>query len=137
MNLVSLESLLIHLLDNTQISMFSKVDIMYLLLYWVTYAINMRTLSPEEPFLASDIFGGVVFTFLLVLLLFLFGSLDRPPLSCLSFFTSGGAAVVVDTTRVSPMSGRGGALSWAVRSDDLRLYPVRIDVVGLGLLDDL
>ena len=27
----------IHLLDNAQISIFSKVDIMYLLLYWVTY----------------------------------------------------------------------------------------------------
>ena len=38
MNLVSLESLLIHPLDNAQISIFSKVDIMYLLLYWVTYS---------------------------------------------------------------------------------------------------
>ena len=37
MNLVSLESLLIHLLDNAQISIFSKVDIIYLLLYWVTF----------------------------------------------------------------------------------------------------
>ena len=38
MNLVSLESLLIYLLDdNAQISIFSKVDIMYVL-YWVTYS---------------------------------------------------------------------------------------------------
>ena len=37
MNLVSLESLLIHLLDNAQISIFSKVDKMYILLCWVTY----------------------------------------------------------------------------------------------------
>ena len=33
-----MESLLIHLLDNAQISIFSKVDIMSLLLYWVTYS---------------------------------------------------------------------------------------------------
>ena len=37
MNLVLLESLLNLLLDNVKISIFSKVDKMYLLLYWVTY----------------------------------------------------------------------------------------------------
>ena len=33
--------MLIHLLDNAQISIFSKVDIMYLLLYWVTYTLTL------------------------------------------------------------------------------------------------
>ena len=48
MNLVSLESLLIHLFDNAQISIFSKVDIMSLLLYWVTY--TMKCLAAQSPF---------------------------------------------------------------------------------------
>ena len=38
MNLVSLESLLNLLLANAKISNFSKVDMMYLLLHWVTFA---------------------------------------------------------------------------------------------------
>ena len=37
MNVVSWESLLNPLLDNAKISIFSEVDKMYLLLYWVTY----------------------------------------------------------------------------------------------------
>ena len=47
MSLVSLESLLIHLLDNAQISIFSKVDIMYLLLYWVTYGV-LQSVNKKE-----------------------------------------------------------------------------------------
>ena len=41
MKLVSLESLLIHLLDDAQISIFSKADIMSLLLYWVTLLVTI------------------------------------------------------------------------------------------------
>ena len=42
MNLVSWESLLNLLLDNAKISIFSKVDKMYLLLYWVTYTCTCK-----------------------------------------------------------------------------------------------
>ena len=39
-NLVALQSLLNLPLDKAKISIFSKVDKMYLLLYWVTYVVN-------------------------------------------------------------------------------------------------
>ena len=42
MHVVILESSLNPLLDNAKISIFSKVDKMYLLLYWVTY-VQQRT----------------------------------------------------------------------------------------------
>ena len=53
MNLVSLESLLIHLLDNAQISIFSKVDVMYLLLYWVTYSHLLKVIKSNLCFYES------------------------------------------------------------------------------------
>ena len=48
MNLVSLESLLNLLLQNAKISILSKVDKMYLLLYWVTYTKLYVCASTEE-----------------------------------------------------------------------------------------